>query len=162
MPSLACVFPVPGGIVVCVHLLSLRWAGVGCQGSFEQGILHGELFFTIRPRTVLFIILLQVMNKEHCSLSVREAIMILVALNAQYCIAPRQVPPRGYIWLPGETTGFFRLILVSLCLSSNRFLFCKYAGHFRSSCGWTYIQVLRTSSHRTFSVVSGHSTVQIK
>ena len=56
-------------------------------------------------------------------LSVREAIIILVALNAQYCIAPRQVPPRVYIWLSGETTGFFRLILVSLSLSLHRFLF---------------------------------------
>ena len=46
-------------------------------------------------------------------LSVRETIIILVALNAQYCIAPRQVPPRVYIWLSGETTGFFRSILSS-------------------------------------------------
>ena len=82
-PSLACVFPVRLGTVVCVHLLSLRWAGVGCQGSFEQGILRGELFFYHTTQDGSVIILLQVMNKEHCSLSVREAIMILVALNAQ-------------------------------------------------------------------------------
>ena len=93
MPSLACVFPVPLGIVVCVHLLSLRWAGVGCQSSFEQGILRGERFFVYHMTQDGSVIILQVMNTEHCSLSVREAIIILVALNAQYCIAPRQVPP---------------------------------------------------------------------
>ena len=40
-------------------------------------------------------------------LSVREAIIILVALNAQYCIAPRQVPPRAYIGSPEKPLGFF-------------------------------------------------------
>ena len=100
--------------------IKLGWSRM--SGFLRTGYYARGTVFTIRSWTVLFIILLQVMNKEHGSLRVREAIMILVALNAQYCIAPRQVPPRVYIWVPGETTGFFRLILFSLCLSLNRFL----------------------------------------
>ena len=65
------------------------------------------------------------MNKEH-GLSVREAIIILVALTAQYCIAPRQVPPRVYIWLSrgnhwvfSVTSGKFVLVSASVPVFST-------------------------------------------
>ena len=55
--------------------------------------------------------------------SVREAIIILVALSAPYCIAPRQVPPRVDIWLFGETTGFFRAPGKIVRVSTSVFVF---------------------------------------
>ena len=75
---------------------------------FEQGFLFGKencFYYTTQDGLV-----------SHPSasgeqgtwlLSVREAIIILVALNAQYCIAPRQVPPRVYIGSPEKPLGFF-------------------------------------------------------
>ena len=117
--------------------------------------------FTTRPWTVLFIILLEVINKEHGLLTVREAIKIHVTLNVQYCIDPRHCPLELILGSLEKPLGFFGQSVQSMPFLEKTPV-SKYAGHFRSHCGWAHIQELRTSSHRTFSFVSGHSTVQIK
>ena len=106
---------------------------------FEQGFLFGKgncFYYTTQDGLV-----------SHPSasgeqgtwlLSVREAIIILVALTAPYGVAPRQVPPRVDIWLFGETTGFFRALLGSLYLSLHRFMF-QHAEYVRPFRGRTQI-----------------------
>ena len=123
MPSLSCLLPLSLGIVVRVHLFSLCGAGVGRQGSLEQGILQGDCFYyttldgsvynpSASNQQGTWLIKRRRSNPDLCSVECS-------VLHGD----PRQLSPRVYIWFPGETTGFFRLILFSLCLSLHRFLF---------------------------------------
>ena len=161
MPSLSCLLPLPLGIVVRVHLLSLSWAGVGCQGSLEQGILQGNCFYyTTLDGSV-----------DHPSASNEQGTRLIKRKrsNQHTCSAECSVlhwPQTGAsfsLYLgPWRNHWVFSVNSVQSVPFLEKIPVSKYAGHFRSRCGWAHIQELRTSSHRTFSVVSGHSTVQIK
>ena len=98
-----------GGISVCVHLMSVRWFRVGCQGFFLNMIFQWqeELFLLFDSRRFSFSSLGKwwIRNMAlQCQRSTHNA----GSAVAPHCIAPRQVPPRVEIWLFGETTGFFR------------------------------------------------------
>ena len=122
MPSLSCLHPLSLGIVVRFHLFSLCGAGVGHPGPLEHDILREDCFYhTTQDGSVYNP---SASNQQGTRLlNVGEAILILVALNAQCCmVTPDSCLLELHFWFPGETTGFFRLILFSLCLSLHRFL----------------------------------------
>ena len=116
-PSLSCLHPLLSEsfhAFHCFHLFSMCGVRVGHHGPLEHDILKRTVAIK-RPWPVLFIILLQLINREHDSLSVEEATQVpwSVECSAMQC-DPRQLPLDFYVWwLPGETTGFFRLSLSS-------------------------------------------------
>ena len=86
-------------------------------------------------------------------------------IQLEHCrVTPNSCLLDFHLWFPGETTGFFRLIISSLCLSFAWVLISECAENFRSRCGWAHIQELMTRSHRAllrlYQVIPLHSLIE--